>query len=256
MRAKDSLPFECLLRHDRAITLLLLAAIISFAAWGLLAGGHSLMPAPDAWAGGAAALFLMWWMMMVAMMLPSAAPAILTFAAINARLSRPSAAPWHPAAFITGYLAVWTGFSLLAVAAHLAFVRLEVMPDLMVLSSPLIGGALLTAAGIWQLTPLKHACLRHCQSPFLYLARNWRSGAAGALRTGFRHGLYCLGCCWVLMALLFYGGTMSLAWIGGLAFYVLLEKTLPRRYRLEKLAGIFLIVWGALTLAGWLTRTP
>jgi predicted metal-binding membrane protein len=248
--AKGSLPFEALLRHERAATLLLLAAVIGFSAWGVLAKGHSLMPAPGAWAGGAATLFLMWSMMMAAMMLPSATPAILTFTAISARMSRQSAAPWHPAAFIAGYLAVWSGFSGLAVAAHLALIRFGMMPDLMALSSSSIGGALLIAAGAWQLTPLKHTCLIHCQSPFFYLARHWRRGGGGAFVTGFRHGLYCLGCCWVLMALLFYGGTMSIAWIGGLAVYVLLEKTLPRRCRLERLAGIFLIVWGAATLTG------
>ena len=125
------------------------------------------------------------------------------------------------------------------------------MPDMMALASPAIGGSLLIAAGIWQLTPLKNTCLVRCQSPFFYLARNWRQGAAGAFATGFGHGRYCLGCCWVLMALLFYGGVMSLAWIGGLAFYVLLEKVLPRRYRLEKLAGVFLLLWGGSVVLGW-----
>ncbi len=193
-------------------------------------------------------LLVMWWMMMMAMMLPSAAPAILVFGSVSRKLSRPPAASWHQVSFVAGYLAVWTGFSLLAVLAHLALARLSLMPDMMALSSRAIGGGLLIAAGAWQLTPMKDACLIRCQAPFFYLARNWRAGAAGAFATGLRHGLYCLGCCWVLMALLFYGGVMSLAWIGGLAFYVLLEKTLPRRYRLEKLAGIFLLLWGGLVL--------
>jgi predicted metal-binding membrane protein len=245
MNGARSSPLEAFLRRDRAFTLLALASIVAIAAWAMLMSGRSLMMAHAGSAGSVLLLFVMWWMMMMAMMLPSAAPAILVFAAVSRKLSRSSPVHWHQAAFVAGYLVVWTGFSLFAVAAHLAFVNLSVIPDMMVLSSPAIGGCVLIAAGIWQLTPLKNACLVRCQSPFFYLARNWRQGAMGALATGFGHGLYCLGCCWVLMALLFYGGVMSLAWIGGLAFYVFLEKVLPRRYRLEKLAGVFLLLWGA-----------
>ena len=245
-------PFEAFLRNDRAFTLLALAAIIALSAWVMHASGHSLMHAPAGSAGSVLLLFVMWWTMMMAMMLPSAAPAILTFAAMSRKLSRSPAPHWHQAAFVAGYLAVWTGFAVLAVAAHLVFAGLSLMPDMMVLASPAIGGWLLIAAGIWQLTPLKNTCLVRCQSPFFYLARNWRQGASGAFATGFGHGRYCLGCCWILMALLFYGGVMSLAWIGGLAFYVLLEKVLPRRYRLEKLAGVFLLLWGGSVVLGWI----
>lgn len=95
-------------------------------------------------------------------------------------------------------------------------------------TSTLLGACLLAAAGVWQLTPLKHACLRHCRSPVHYLTTHWRSGARGGFMMGFGHGVYCLGCCWFLMGLLFYGGVMNLYWVAGLAAYVLLEKTVPR----------------------------
>jgi predicted metal-binding membrane protein len=114
----------------------------------------------------------------------------------------------------------------------------------MAVTSRAVGGVLLIAAGIYQLTPLKAACLRKCQTPLFFLARNWRSGRLAAFRMGAHHGIYCLGCCWVLMALLFYGGVMELSWILGLALYVLAEKLLPPGWFVRRLSGAILIVWG------------
>ena len=116
-------------------------------------------------------------------------------------------------------------------------------------ASRALGGLLLIAAGLWQLTPLKRACLTRCQSPIQFLAHRWRSGAFGFLRMGMEHGLHCLGCCWVLMALLFYGGIMNVAWIGGLAAYVLVEKTTPAGHRLADIAGWALVAAGLTILA-------
>jgi predicted metal-binding membrane protein len=169
-------------------------------------------------------LFLTWAVMMVAMMLPSVAAAVLTFAAISQRI-----APRRPAArsvvsFVVGYLAVWTGFSLVATGLQWVLDRLVLLSPTMVASSPVLGGALLTIAGLYQLSPLKSACLEHCQNPLAYLAQHWRHGVVGALRMGLQHGLYCVGCCWAIMGLLFVGGVMNLLWVAALSMFVLLEK--------------------------------
>jgi predicted metal-binding membrane protein len=112
------------------------------------------------------------------------------------------------------------------------------------------GGALLFAAGVYQLTPIKRACLRHCRSPLTFLSTHWRQGARGALRMGLLHGAYCVGCCWFLMGLLFFGGVMNLYWIAGLALFVLFEKVVPAGHWLGYAVGIALLVWGSVTLIG------
>jgi predicted metal-binding membrane protein len=206
---------------------------------------------PMAWTTGTAILmFFMWWIMMVAMMLPSAAPMILLFAAVN-RKQRNAGSPYTPTGiFAFGYLAVWGFFSLLATAVQWGLERTELLSSMMVGTSVVLGALLLIAAGVWQLTPLKSACLKHCRSPIHFLSHHWRKGRLGAFRMGVQHGGFCLGCCWFLMALLFYGGVMNLYWIVGLALFVLLEKVLPGGHRLGGVAGVGLIAWGGLLLAG------
>jgi len=206
---------------------------------------------PVAWTAGTAVLmFFMWWIMMVAMMLPSAAPMILLFAAVN-RKQRRAGSPYTPTGiFAFGYLAVWGFFSLMAAAAQWGLERSELLSSMMVGTSVVLGALLLIAAGVWQLTPLKHACLKHCRSPIHFLSHHWRKGRLGAFRMGVEHGAFCLGCCWFLMALLFYGGVMNLYWIVGLALFVLLEKVLPGGHRLGGVAGVGLVAWGGLLLAG------
>ncbi len=206
---------------------------------------------PMAWTTGTAVLmFFMWWIMMVAMMLPSAAPMILLFAAVN-RKQRNAGSPYTPTGiFAFGYLAVWGFFSLLATAVQWGLERTELLSSMMVGTSVVLGALLLISAGVWQLTPLNYACLKHCRSPLHFLSHHWRKGRLGALRMGVEHGAFCLGCCWFLMALLFYGGVMNLYWIVGLAFFVLLEKVLPGGHRLGGVAGAGLIAWGGLLLAG------
>ena len=235
--------------HGRTLVLtgVGLAAVLGL--WITLRTGDVLMqpsaPAPATLAY-ALLLFIMWWSMMLAMMLPSAAPALLTYAAMNRRM--PDAAP--AAVFAAGYAAIWTLFSLAAVALQIITREVVPMTAMMAVVSVSIGGLLLIAAGLYQLTPLKSACLRHCQSPLMFFARQWRKGWGGAFRMGLAHGTYCLGCCWVLMTLLFYGGVMEPRWIVGLALYIALEKLIPARSRLAPLAGIVLIAWGGLTLYG------
>ena len=206
---------------------------------------------PMAWTAGTAVLmFFMWWIMMVAMMLPSAAPMILLFAAVN-RKQRDKGSPYVPTGiFAFGYLAVWGFFSLLATTAQWGLERMELLSSMMVGTSVVLGALLLIAAGVWQLTPLKYACLKHCRSPIHFLSHHWRKGRLGAFRMGVEHGAFCLGCCWFLMALLFYGGVMNLYWIVGLALFVLLEKVLPGGHRLGGVAGVGLVAWGGLLLAG------
>ncbi|MGE5270445.1 MAG: DUF2182 domain-containing protein [Thiohalocapsa sp.] len=202
---------------------------------------------PAVWSPGYALLmFVMWWVMMAAMMLPSATPMLLLYARIN-RGERAGGRPYVPAGvFAAGYLAAWGGFSLLAVAAQWGLERLGLLSPAMATTSLLLGAAILVAAGLWQLTPIKTICLRQCRSPIGFLSHSWRPGTRGALVMGLEHGSYCLGCCWFLMALLFFGGIMNLVWIAGLAVFVLLEKTLPYGHWLGRAAGIVAIAWGAL----------
>ena len=207
--------------------------------------------APIAWTPGYAVLmFFMWWIMMMAMMLPSAAPMILLFAMVN-RKQREKGAPYVPTGiFAAGYLLVWGAFSLVAVTAQWGLERSGLLSSMMASTSVILGASLLIAAGVYQLTPLKHACLRHCRSPIFFISHHWRPGDLGALRMGVEHGAFCTGCCWVLMALLFYGGVMNLYWIVGLALFVLLEKTIPAGHWLGRITGVLLIAWGgALILA-------
>jgi predicted metal-binding membrane protein len=204
--------------------------------------------APAAWTPGYAVLmFFMWWIMMMAMMLPSAAPMILLFAMIN-RKQREKGSPYVPTGiFAAGYVMIWGAFSLIAGAAQWGLERSGLLSS-MASTSVALGAGLLIAAGIYQLTPLKHACLRHCRSPISFITHHWRPGEIGALRMGIAHGAFCTGCCWSLMALLFYGGIMNLYWIVGLALFVLLEKTIPAGHWLGRLAGLLLIAWGGALL--------
>lgn len=207
------------------------------------------MATPQPWTPSYALLvFVMWWVMMVAMMLPSAAPMILLFGLVRRRHAERGGGVASTWIFALGYLTVWGAFSLLATGLQWRLDRLAVMSPMMVTTSTVLGGTILLAAGVYQLTPLKDACLRHCRGPVEFLASHWRPGASGAWRMGVEHGLFCLGCCWVLMALLFYGGVMNLYWIIGLTLYVLLEKLLPRGRLLSRLGGLGLIVWGMVVL--------
>ena len=200
---------------------------------------------PMTWTPGYAVLmFFMWWIMMMAMMLPSAAPMILLFTMVN-RKQREKGAPYVPTGiFAAGYVLVWGAFSLVAVGAQWGLERSGLMSSTMASTSAMLGAGLLIGAGIYQLTPLKHACLRHCRSPIFFITHHWRPGDLGALRMGVEHGAFCTGCCWFLMALLFYGGGMNLYWIVGIALFVLLEKTIPAGHWLGRITGVLLIAWG------------
>jgi len=215
---------------------------------GSMAGRAMMMPA--VWTPGYAILmYVMWFAMMVAMMLPSAAPMILLFATINRKQSETGHPHVATTVFALGYLVAWAGFCLIAVLLQWAFERAAILSPMLVGTNVIFGGVLLFVAGLYQFTPIKHACLRHCRSPLAFLGTHWRQGARGALRMGLVHGAYCVGCCWFLMGLLFYGGVMNLYWIAGIALFVLLEKTVPAGHWLSNITGVALLVFGARVLA-------
>jgi predicted metal-binding membrane protein len=259
------LALDNILRRDRLMVLCGLAGI-SLLAWGYMVYEAQVMlhtgvcrcccmamSGPDAKPWRTAELlplFLMWAEMMVAMMIPSAAPMILMFASVN-RKRREQERPFvHTGIFVAGYLAVWTGFSALAAVAQWALHSRALLSPMMVSTSPVVGGLLLVGAGVFQWTPWKRACLSRCRSPLGFLLADWREGAAGAFAMGLKHGVYCTGCCWLLMALLFVAGVMNLWWVAILSVVVLAEKAAPQGLRIGHVVGILLVGWGAWMLAG------
>ena len=279
--------FERLLMRDRGITLAGLAALCILA-WVYIATGAGLgmsawemtsvslfphtrvepapmdmsmpgmpMPmspsAPAAWTLQAAALIVaMWWAMMIAMMSPSAAPTILLYARVHRHAAAQGQLEQRLAptgAFAAGYLLVWLGFSVVAASAHWLLERAGLLsPTMMGSENRWLSAVVLIAAGVYQLSPFKHLCLAHCRTPSDFLTRHWKPGASGALRLGALHGAYCVGCCWVLMALLFVGGVMNLVWIALLAILVLAEKAAPRGEWLGRAIGVLLVCWGVATI--------
>ena len=189
-------------------------------------------------------VFIMWAVMMVAMMVPSATPMILLFAGTSGRRREAGESFVPTGIFLAGYVVVWTAFSLAATALQYALTEAALVSPMMVSTSRALGGVLLLLAGIYQWTPLKEICLKHCRSPMHCVMTNWRPGRFGAFEMGLRHGAFCVGCCWALMALLFVGGVMNLLWVAAIAFLVLIEKVVPRGDRLGRLGGLLLAFAG------------
>jgi predicted metal-binding membrane protein len=217
----------------------------------MAAMGDMTMAMPPKGARDLVLLLAMWWIMMVGMMLPSSAPMILTFAAVNRR-RRGRGQPYVPTAlFVAGYLLVWGGFSVAATVAQWGLESVALLsPMSMAATVPWLGGILFLAAGLYQLTPLKMACLRLCRSPFDFVLNRWRDDRGGAVAMGVTHGAYCLGCCWVLMALLFVGGAMNLVWVAALAALVLVEKLLPFGAWTARVTGVAMVAYGGWLMAG------
>jgi len=211
-----------------AVTILAWAWIVpmSFDMYGSMSGTSAWMAAQSWDLKHVLRLLAMWAVMMIGMMLPSAAPMILLFGGVvrQSGLARPSTRTY---AFAAGYLSIWGVFAAAAVVLQWILLEVQALTPMMVLSSNRAASAVLALAGIYQLTPLKRTCLSACQSPLTFIARHWRTGPAGALRMGATHGLFCIGCCWALMLLLFVGGVMHLTTIGLLTIVVLIEKLLP-----------------------------
>jgi len=243
---------ERLAKRGRAVTLISLA-ILTLLAWAWLLRGAGMgtvgMPmggmamAWDAERFGIVAA--MWWVMMIAMMLPSAAPVILLFA----RVHRHSGDTPPTAPFLAGYLAVWLVFALFATGLHSLLEQSGLVSAAsMALPAGWLSAGFLIAAGLYQLTALKDACLSACRSPSDFLTRHYRPGRWGAWRMGLIHGAFCVGCCWMLMVLLFVGGVMNLAWIAALTLLVAAEKLLPGGPWIARISGAGLILWGAAIL--------
>jgi len=241
---------ERILLRSRAVTVAGLAVLTGLA-WLYLLTGAGMSPA-----GGMGAMVVpawpivagMWFAMMVAMMLPSAAPMVLLYAHAH-RGSVPGRGPPPTAAFLGGYLACWLGFSLVAVAVQRWLeVGAVASPMTMALHSREARATILILAGLYQLSPLKDACLGKCRSPAQFLSRHYRPGITGAARLGLLHGAYCVGCCWLLMALLFVGGVMNLAWVAALTILIAAEKLVPGGIWIARIAGIAMIGWGAVLL--------
>jgi predicted metal-binding membrane protein len=244
---------EAALRRDRIVVTSALAAVVVFA-WGYILAGagmglHAmdgmLMARHASWtASYAAAVLLMWATMMAAMMLPSAAPMILLFGTIARRRQPAGAIPVNAGIFGAGYITVWAAFSMVAAALQFGLDQGALLSPMLNTTSRALAGAVLIGAGIYQWTPLKQACLRRCRSPIDFLVTEWREGRMGAFVMGLRHGSYCVGCCWVLMLLLFIGGIMNIGWLAGIAVFVLVEKLAPAGHWVGQVAGVVLVFWG------------
>ncbi len=227
---------------------------IAVAAWSGLAWvamdmGHPLaqltMPGTSAWsAANVLAIFSMWAVMMAAMMLPSALPMVLAFVDV----SRRSGEPVRGQTFVAAYLALWFAFSAAATGLQWLLQASGWVDPMIASNSAWLTCALLVLAGVYQFSPLKRTCLARCRSPMAFLIGEWRPGASGALVMGARHGIVCIGCCWGLMALLFVGGAMNLAWVAALAVAVALEKLLPGGDRISIALGALLLAAGSINL--------
>jgi predicted metal-binding membrane protein len=203
------------------------------------------MPQMNQWdAKDVATIAIMWSVMMIAMMLPSAAPMIIIFSTVNRKrylIGNLIAPTWI---FLSGYLLVWIGFSLIATGGQWSLHNLSLISPGMKIINPFASGIVLIAAGIYQFTPIKDVCLKNCHSPLDFIMGNWRDGKLGALSMGLQHGKYCVGCCWAFMILLFVGGVMNLLWVAMIAIFVFIEKVAPVHPWLSKVAGFLLVAWG------------
>ncbi len=213
------------------------------------------MPSMQPWGWTDSALnFSMWVVMMVAMMTPSALPMILMYRAITQSQHKENSQVTSTWLFVLGYLVIWAGFGAAATLVQWGLHSAALLTPTISSASPVLGGALLIAAGIYQLTPLKDVCLSRCRTPMGFLLGEWRDGKLGPLVMGMRHGLYCVGCCWMLMVLLFVGGVMNLVWVALMAAYILIEKVAPARLWISRISGVAVILWGVWLLVGPLLK--
>ncbi len=254
-----SISLHAALRRDRMIVLSGLAGV-TVLAWmymfylsGNMQNMDMEMAAPrmQTWdAVDFALTFVMWAVMMVAMMVPSASPMILMYSTFHRRHHEQENRLAAISMFLLGYIISWTAFSLLATLAQWALHSAALLSATMASTSSVFGGLLLVAAGVFQWTPLKHACLHHCRTPLGFLMNEWRDGVRGALVMGIRHGNVCIGCCWLLMALLFVAGVMNLLWVAIIAVLVLVEKVTPVGNWMSRAAGLVLASAGVWVVAG------
>ncbi|MCZ6453122.1 MAG: DUF2182 domain-containing protein [Alphaproteobacteria bacterium] len=222
----------------------------SMKAMGNIAGAMATDPQP--WGITTFILMLvMWWVMMIGMMIPSAMPMILVHARVQRKRHPEENLMSRSGIFTLGYGVAWFGFALVATLLQWALSEAALISPMMVATSRYLGVAIFLAAGAYQLTPLKHICLANCRSPIHFLTTHWRNGRAGVLRMGIDHGTYCVGCCWFLMAILFFGGVMNLLWVAAIAIFVMMEKLIPRGDLVSRISGVLM-----LGFAGYLIAEP
>ena len=247
-----------ILRRERWFLLGSMAVVITLA-WTYTVHMAGRMPLSEAtvsmpivqpwtWTGGLTA-FLMWSVMMVGMMLPTAAPWVLTLAGLT-RKEEQTGLLTATGGFLIGYLTVWTGFSLAATLLQWMLHDYGLLSPWIGRVSSQAGAVVLILAGIYQWLPIKYACLKHCRSPLSFFLTSWRDGRFGAARMGMQHGLFCVGCCWTLMALSFVVGVMNLLWMAGITIFVFVDHVLPMGKWLSKAAGVALVIWGGWKIAG------
>ncbi len=251
------LPVEALIRKDRYVVFAgllgvtaLASAYTAYLAWDMqnmdMASGRSLsMPMTASWTiSDFGIMFLMWTVMMTAMMIPSATPMILTFGTVY-RKRQSNAQPFvSTAVFVSGYLLIWSAFAFGGTLLQWGLHSATLLSPMTMTATPLIGGSLLLAAGLFQFSPVKYLCLTECRTPMSFLLTDWEEAQRGALSMGIKQGVYCLGCCWVLMSLLFVLGVMNLLWIAALAGFVLIEKVAPGRAWVNRISGGLILAWG------------
>ena len=256
---------EGVLRRERVVTAAGLAVMVVLAWMYIWCGAGMGMPALDmttlslfphlqseavgSMDVGWPIVIAMWWVMMIAMMTPSAAPLILLYGLVLRRHQPEGRSGWLPALLLVGYLAAWLAFAIVATALQKVLEPAGLISGMMLWSrSAALSATVLGTAGLYQLSPFKHACLSHCRAPVRFLTEHWRPGGTGSFILGARHGAYCVGCCWMLMALLFVGGVMNLVWIAVLTLVVLVEKLAPAGAMVGKVSGALLIAWAVATL--------
>jgi predicted metal-binding membrane protein len=264
-KAAVASPLERIICRDRLILALALVVIAALSWLYLLTkgaamrdmvsnAGMSAMSMPgmpemhQPWPIELLPLFVMWAVMMVGMMLPSAAPLILLILSVYRRRDDHHTR-LNSVLFLGGYLLLWAIFSLAAASGQVALLRAALLSPQMVATSGLLTAAILIVVGVYQWLPMKNACLAHCRSPLSFLTEHWREGRFGAVRMGFIHGLFCVGCCWALMALLFVAGVMNLLWVAAITAFVLVEKLSRKGLLLGRIAGVLLIAWGSYVLS-------
>jgi predicted metal-binding membrane protein len=207
------------------------------------------MPMTPSWTiADFALLFLMWLIMMIAMMTPAAAPLILIFAMVNRQRKQQNRPFVNTAYLMMGYFLVWTAFSVAATSLQWLLQQISLLNPEMKTTNKILGSVILIAAGIFQFTSLKHTCLQYCRTPVDFVHRHWKEGKQGALQMGIKNGFYCLGCCWMLMVLLFVAGIMNLLWVALITLFVLIEKISPQTKWISYAAGFVLVVYGILLL--------
>lgn len=246
---------ESVIRRDRRIIVFSIVGI-TVLAWNyliMMAGDVMVMaeamtgPRTVSWtAVDFTMAFIMWAAMMVGMMLPTASPMVLMFAKVNRNQCNEGKPVVATGIFVAGYVAIWLVFALVAALLQWSLQMIGLLASAMGTANVVFGGIIMIVVGMYQWTPYKDACLRLCQTPLGFLMTRWRDGIGGAFRMGLSHGVYCVGCCWALMLLMYVGGIMNLLWMAALAVLMLAEKITPPNSWLPRIVGVMLVTWG-----GW-----